>query len=120
MAQPAPGPDQDERSALLQRDGMLIAIAIVSLLSGMHFSPYFDAMFVLMRPFAPAFFISSPLLLFYLTSLTISVFVVMLAGVPAALFERSTGRNQSDLASLGVWLAGTVLLGLPAIRGLFG
>lgn len=119
-APPPPSIDEDERAALLRRDGMLLAIALVSLLNGMHFSPYFDPVFVLMRPFAPAFFISSPILLFYLTSLTISIFVVVLAGVPAALFERATGRTRSDVVSLGIWLIGTIIIGLPGIRALFG
>jgi len=107
--------DLDQREALMKRDVMLIAIAALSLLNGMHFSPLFDPAFVLFRVFAPGFFISSPLLLFYFTSLLLSAATLIIAGVPAALFERLTGRTQTDAASLGVWLVATAALALPSL-----
>jgi hypothetical protein len=111
----------DEREALLLQDGLLIGIAGASLLSGMHFSAYFDPAFILVKFLvAPAFFISSPLLLFYFTSLLVSVACLIVGGVPAALYERFSGRRTSDGASLGIWLAGVLALALPAVTGVFG
>ena len=112
--------DLQERETLLKRDGMLIGIAACSLLNGMHFSPLFDPAFVLFRVFAPGFFISSPLLLFYFTSLLLSAATLIIAGVPAALFERFAGRRQSDTTSLGIWLAATAVLALPSLLGRAG
>lgn len=97
--------DLDQREALLRRDGMLIGIAGLSLLNGMHFSPLFDPAFVLFRVFAPGFFVNSPLLLFYFTSLLLSAATLVVSGIPAALFERFTGRRESDMTSLAIWLA---------------
>jgi hypothetical protein len=97
--------DLDQREALLKRDGMLIGIAGLSLLNGMHFSPLFDPAFVLFRAFAPGFFVNSPLLLFYFTSLLLSAATLVITGIPAALFERFTGRRESDMVSLAIWLA---------------
>ncbi len=57
----------DDREDILRRDGLTIGIAGMSLLNGMHFSAYFDPVFILMKQFAPGFFISSPLLIFYFT-----------------------------------------------------
>jgi hypothetical protein len=96
--------DLDQREALLKRDGMLIGIAGLSLLNGMHFSPLFDPAFVLFRIFAPGFFLNSPLLMFYFTSLLLSAATLLITGIPAALFERFTGRRESDTTSLAVWL----------------
>lgn len=107
--------NEQERAETLRNDGMMIGIAGLSLLNGMHFSPFFDPFFILLKPFAPAFFISSPLLLFYFTSLLLSVATLMLAGVPAAIFERVTGRQKSDFASLGIWLLALLLFALPAL-----
>ncbi len=108
----------EQRSATLQQDGLMIGIAGASVLAGMANSPYFDAGFILVKfLLAPAFFISSPVLIFYFTSLLVSVSCVILAGVPAALFERMTGRNRSDTASLLVWFAGVVILILPVLLG---
>ena len=105
----------EQREDLVRRDGLLVGIAGLSLLCGMHFSPYFDPAFLLVKFFGPAFFVGSPLILFYFTSLLVSTTALILAGVPAAIFERVTGRTRSDGISLGIWLAGLLLLALPAL-----
>ncbi len=105
----------EQREDLVRRDGLLVGIAGLSLLCGMHFSPYFDPAFLLVKFFGPAFFVGSPLLLFYFTSLLVSVTALILAGVPAAIFERMTGRTRSDAVSLGIWLGGLVLLAIPVL-----
>jgi hypothetical protein len=110
--------DHHERAAILQRDGFLIGIAGLSLLNGMHFSPLFDLAAVYLGSFLTGLFISSPLLLFYFTSLLLSAATLLLAGVPAALFECFTGRKETDTASLAIWLAATALLALPSLGGL--
>jgi hypothetical protein len=108
----------EERSQLMRRDGFIVAIAGLSLVNGTHFSPLFDPAFLLFRNFAPAFFISSQVLVFYFTSLFLATFTLILAGVPAALFERFTGRTQSDMVSLSIWFACLVPLTLPALAAL--
>ncbi len=107
--------NEQERAEALRNDGLLIGIAGLSLLNGMHFSPFFDPFYILMKPFAPAFFISSPLLLFYFTSLMLSVTTLLVAGIPAAIFERLTGRRKSDFNSLGIWFIATLLLTIPTL-----
>ena len=107
--------DQDNREALLKRDGMLIGIAAFSLLNGMHFSPFFDRVTLEVGPILAGFFVTSPLLLFYFTSLLLSVTTLLLGGVPAALFERFTGRKESDMVSLTIWLVTTAILALPSL-----
>lgn len=104
-----------ERETLMQRDGILVGIAGFSLVNGMHVSPWFDPVYILMRPFTPTLIVSSPLLTFYFTSLFISVMSVALAGVPAAIFERMTGRKESDTTSLLIWLGFVLLFAIPAL-----
>jgi hypothetical protein len=111
----------DDREKLVRQDGLLVGIAAASLLPGMHFSPFFDPAFILVRFLvAPAFFITSPILQFYFTSLLVSVSCLILAGVPAAIFERATGRRQSDAVSLGIWLAGLLVIAIPVFIGMAG
>lgn len=112
--------DESERLGLMQRDGLLVGIAGLSLANGMHFSPFFDPAFLLMRMFAPAFFVTSPVLIFYVTALFLSLATLIAAGIPAALFERVTGRATSDTTSLLVWLACLIPLSLPALLRLAG
>lgn len=105
----------DQRENTLRKDGLYIGIAALSLLNGMHFSPYFDPVFILAKPFAPAFFVNSPLLMFYLTSLLLSAMTLVIGGVPAAIYERARSLRQSTPESLWIWLGGILLLTLPTI-----
>lgn len=122
MNAPAPEPEATdaERQDVMQRDVFLAVTAGLSLLNGMHFSPYFDPAFILLRPFAAGFFVSSPLVLLYLTSLFVSLVTLLLGGVPAALYERLRGLPRSTPASLGIWAAGVALLAAPTLLGLGG
>jgi hypothetical protein len=112
--------DGDNRETLLKRDVLLMATAGLSLLNGMHFSPLFDPAFFLIRPFASGFFITSPVLLFYFTSLLISLTTLLLAGIPAALYERLRGLKESTPMSIGIWLMAALLLALPGLTGALG
>lgn len=105
----------ENREGLLKRDVLLIATGAASLLNGMHFSPYFDPVFILLRPFIAGTLLSTPLVLFYLTSIFISLMTLLIAGVPAALYERFRGLRESTTASLGIWLASTLVLALPSL-----
>lgn len=122
-AAPPPGPpegiDAAERQDMMQRDVLLMVTAGLSLLAGMHFSPYFDPVFILVKPFAASFFLTSPLLLLYFTSLLISLTALLVGGVPAALYERARGLTKSTPVSLGIWAVSVGLIALPALFGLF-
>jgi hypothetical protein len=112
--------EMDHREELLKRDVLLVATAGASLLNGMHFSPYFDPVFILLKPFIAGTLLATPLVLLYLTSLFISLMTLLIAGIPAALYERATGSSASTAASLGIWLAGTVLLAIPSLLAAAG
>jgi hypothetical protein len=50
------------------------------------------------------------------SSLMVSTATIILAGIPAALYERFIGaKDDSTEGSLFIWLAGTALLTLPAM-----
>jgi hypothetical protein len=110
----------DERETLLRRDGALIGIATAGLVNGSHLSPWFDVMSAPIAAILSGFYISSPALLFYFASLCISVFTVMISGVPAAIYEQSRGQKDSDGASMLVWMGAAILLALPAFLRIVG
>lgn len=105
----------EDREDILRRDGIVIGIAGMSVLNGMHFSAYFDPAYILMKQFAPGFFITSPLLIFYFTSLFISALTLVIGGVPAAIYERGRGLEQSTPTSLWIWLGGIGFLTIPTL-----
>ena len=109
------GLDQNDRESMLQRDVTLVATAGLSLLNGMHFSPWFDPIAVLLRPFIAGTFLGTPLVSLYLTSIFISDMTLLIAGVPAAIYERLKGLSESTRTSLYIWLAATLLLSTPAL-----
>lgn len=110
----------EDREHLLKQDGYLLGIATLGLVNGMHFSPWFEPAFVLVRPLLASFFLTSPVLQFYFTSLILAVGSVLLAGIPAAIFERTSGRETSDSRSLAVWLLALVVITLPALARMIG
>lgn len=116
---PPPNDGMDDREAALKQDGYLLGVALLSLINGMHFSPLYDLFLVPVAALATGFWISSKLIIFYLASLIISVSIAVLAGVPAALYERYAGLRQSSIRSLQIWLAATFVLSLPALLALF-
>ena len=112
--------EMDRREQVLRQDGYFIGIATFSLIAGMHFSPYFNTVASMFRPILFGFYITSPVIVFYLTSLLLSVGSVIIAGIPAALYERFTGRSETDGTSLLIWLIGTALLAFPAFSRMIG
>jgi hypothetical protein len=100
---------------LLKRDLPLAATVGLSIVNGLDFSPVFDAVSYYLYGFARESPIYDGELFFYLTSVTISLTTLLLAGIPAAVYERVRGLQQSTPGSLTIWLLATALLTLPAI-----
>ena len=106
--------DMQNRQDTMQKDVMLVATAGLSLMNGMTWSPVLFPFVVLLKALVAGTFLSSPLVLTYLASLLASATTLVIAGVPAALYERAKGLEQSSPISIGIWLAGTIaLVGLP-------
>lgn len=106
-------PDLDQREQTMQRDVLLVATAAISLVNGQGFSPFFDPVFFLLRPFIAGTFLATPLVLFYLTSIFISLMTLLIAGIPAAIYDRIRGNATSSVPSIALWLVCTILLTVP-------
>lgn len=108
--------DMQHRQETMQKDVMLIATAGASLMNGMTWSPVLLPFVVLLKALLAGTFLTSPLVLTYLASILASATTLALAGVPAALYERAKGLEQSTPLSIGIWLAATLaLVGLPLL-----
>ena len=69
---------------------------------------------------APALLFGSVSLTLLFSSLMVSTATIILAGIPAALYERYVGvTDDSTDVSMWIWLAGTALLTLPAMGNFF-
>ena len=91
----------------------LIPVMAVAIVNGI-FSPWVLAIFVLYPVWYPFWLPQYAQFVYMASSLILSTLTIMMAGVPAALYERlSTQARPVVVAS--IWLAGTVMLTLPAL-----
>ncbi len=97
---------------------LFMATLVVSLLNGLA-SPLLPLLFILAPIWMPEFAPATDEVRFYGASLAVSFGTLLVAGVPAALFERATRRQSSDVTSMLVWLASAILLSLPSLRQIF-
>lgn len=92
------------RALSLLRMTLLLLIAVVAMGNGLYFSPYFDRLLILMPRLASAFFIKGQEAIFYLTGFTLWMMTLMLAGIPAAIWDRLRGLPKGGNVSLVIWL----------------
>jgi len=101
----------------MSRNAYYVAIAFFGMISGL---PFLSPVYLLTLRYS-AQLMAAPLfgslgLIAYFHSLMVSTATVILAGIPAAIYERVVGaKDDSTEVSLWIWLAGTAILALPAI-----
>ena len=98
-----------------KRDLALFATIAVALINGLDVSPAFDSVSFWLYTFARGSPLFDGEVFYYVTSLAMSAMTLLLAGIPAALYERVRGLTQSTPGSLTIWLLATLLLTLPTI-----
>ncbi len=99
----------------MERQWYYIGIAFFGMINGM-FNPLrvFSYIFSKILMDVPLF--GSEALIFYFSSLMTATATIILAGIPAAIYERLAGiKDDSTVVSLWIWLAGTAILTVPAL-----
>ena len=91
----------------------LVPIMAVAIVNGI-FSPWVLAVFLLYPVWYPTWAPMMTQPVYMASALILSTLTLMIAGVPAALYERLAGEPKSTITGT-IWLAGVVLLTLPAI-----
>ncbi|HET7911232.1 MAG TPA: hypothetical protein VFL49_04330 [Pseudolabrys sp.] len=104
----------------MSRNAFYIGIAFFGMINGIFNQVALLFTLIHMQILAPALLFGSPGLTLMFSSLMVSTATIILAGVPAAIYERVVGaKDDSTAGSLWIWLAGTALLTLPAIGNFF-
>lgn len=91
----------------------LVPIMAVAIVNGI-FSPWVLAVFVLYPIWYPAWLPPYAQLVYMASALILSTLTIMVAGIPAALHER-LGRTPNPALTTSIWLAGALVLTLPAL-----
>jgi hypothetical protein len=100
----------------MDRNFYYIGIAFFGMINGIFNQLFLLFALIHVQVLAPALLFGSVPLTLLFTSLMVSTATIILAGIPAALYERFVGaEDDSTEASLWIWLAGTAILTLPAI-----
>jgi hypothetical protein len=103
---------------LARRDLPLAAIVGFAIVNGLPLTSLFDSVAYILYLFTRGSAFLDQALLEYLASIFITGMTLLLAGVPAALYERVRGLQQSTPVSLGIWLVAAALLALPALASI--
>jgi hypothetical protein len=104
----------------MSRNAYYIAIAFFGMVNGLFNQTFLLFALLHVQILAPALLFGSVSLTLMFSSLMVSTATIILAGIPAAIYERIVGaKEDSTEVSMWIWLAGTALLTLPAIGNFF-
>jgi hypothetical protein len=105
----------------MDRQWYFIGIAFFGMVNGLFNSVAVLFAIIHVQVLAPALLFGSTALTLMFASLMVSTATIILAGVPAAIYERVMNADAEDSSevTLWIWLAGTGLLTLPAIGNFF-
>jgi hypothetical protein len=104
----------------MDRNMYYVAIAFFGMVNGIFNQVWLLFALIHVQILAPALLFGSVPLTLIFSSLMVSTGTIILAGIPAALYEHFVGaKEDSTEVSMWIWLAGTALLTLPAIGNFF-
>jgi hypothetical protein len=104
----------------MDRNMYYVAIAFFGMVNGIFNQLWLLFALIHVQILAPALLFGSVPLTLIFSSLMVSTATIILAGIPAALYEHFVGaKEDSTEVSMWIWLAGTALLTLPAIGNFF-
>jgi hypothetical protein len=100
----------------MERHWYYIGIAFFAMINGIFNQLWLLFALIHVQILSPALLFGSVPLTLLFASLMVSTATIILAGIPAAIYERFVGaKDDSTEASLWIWFAGTAILTLPAM-----
>lgn len=94
----------------------VLALAVVNGLATPFLKPLWCSQLVSLL--VPEMFHGDGRWLLYFNALFVSTLTLFVSGVPAALYERLWLGTRDSVAPMFIWLAGAVLLSVPALQAL--
>jgi hypothetical protein len=93
----------------------IFGLAALGIISGM-FSPFLFFVVQSTTLWYPPFLPLNLQFALMLSSLVLSTVTIMIAGIPAALYERVTNKTETDGTSALIWIGAMALLSYPAVE----
>ena len=105
---------------LLKRTLPLAFIVALAVAHGAILSPLYDFVSYFVSAFSRRTVFYHPQVLELFPSALIALFTLLLGGIPAAVYERVRGLQQSSSASMVIWLLTTILISAPVLSRALG
>jgi hypothetical protein len=103
----------------MERNFYFVGIAFFGMINGM-FNPLMVIAYIWSKVLVSYMLFEVEPLIFVFGALMLSTGTIILGGIPAAIYERFVGaEDDSPVASLWIWLAGTGILTIPSIGNFF-
>lgn len=113
MAPNTPTPDEPPRPEIAEP--FLFGILALGIINGI-FSPLVTFVFLINSLWYPSLFLPhSTAFVMMFASLITSTLTIMIAGIPAALYERFFNRGRTNEVSLWIWVSVLAVLSVPAV-----
>jgi hypothetical protein len=110
-AAPPPEPHPGDLFAV---EPFLFGILALGIVNGI-FSPMTGLLFILNPLWYPTNFLpASPAFVGMFASLIVSTMSIMIAGIPAAIYERFFAKGRTNVFSLWIWIACLAVVSMPA------
>lgn len=103
----------------MQPRHLIIPTVALAIINGI-LSPFLLPVFVLYPLWYPGWAPVDQTTIHTLSSLILSSVMLMVTGVPAALYERLVGGRGTDLTSAAIWLACMAVATIPALPVVLG
>lgn len=103
----------------MDRNLLVFAVVGIAILNGL-FSPLLAIAVPISAVLMPEVFPRSVGWVLFFSSLLVASATLLVAGVPAALYERLVDGARGGTAAIAIWLVGAAVLALPAFRHLLG
>lgn len=99
---------------MIDRSTLLPVVVGICMANGI-FSPYLAVALQIVPVIMPEAFPKTAEWALFFSSIFVSTGTLLLAGVPAAIYERFAQPGEESAASTWIWLMGATLLSLPAL-----
>jgi hypothetical protein len=97
----------------MNRQTLLIVILGVCAVNGI-FSPVLTIAIPITAALLPELFPKTVEWVLFFSSILVATATLLFSGVPAALYERLFDRDPESLVPMLIWLAGAIVLSIPA------
>ncbi len=103
----------------MDRSFLFLIVVALSAVGGMTYPEEFRKLaMVLVIPVMPEVFPKQPEWIYFFAQVLIATSILLVSGVPAALYERLWEGERVSMVPMVIWIGGAVVLSLPALRRL--